>query len=64
MQKNEQKLDVGCDYFGIEFDHHQAARDSCAYEKILLRYPEQGVVIRKSIRTYSLNKEQNQLKVR
>ncbi len=50
------KLDVLCDYYGIELDHHQAASDSRACTKILLRYLEQGADIRKSIRTCSLNK--------
>ena len=50
------KLDVLCDYYGIELDHHQAASDSRACAKILLRYLEQGADIRKSIRTCSLNK--------
>ena len=35
------KLDVLCDYYGIELDHHQAASDSRACAKILLRYLEQ-----------------------
>ena len=50
------KLDDLCDYYGIELDHHQAASDSRACAKILLRYLEQGADIRKSIRTCSLNK--------
>jgi len=50
------KLDVLCDYYGIELDHHQAASDSRACAKIQLRYLEQGADIRKSIRTCSLNK--------
>lgn len=50
------KLDVLCDYYDIELDHHQAASDSRACAKILLRYLEQGADIRKSIRTCSLNK--------
>lgn len=50
------KLDVLCDYYGIELDHHQAASDSRACAKILLRYLEQGADIRKNIRTCSLNK--------
>ena len=50
------KLDVLCDYYGIELDHHQAASDSRACAKILLRYLEQGADSRKSIRTCSLNK--------
>ena len=50
------RLDVLCDYYGIELDHHQAASDSRACAKILLRYLEQGADLRKSIRTCSLNK--------
>ena len=50
------KLDVLCDYYGIELDHHHAASDSLACAKILLRYLEAGADIRQSIRTCSLNK--------
>ena len=50
------KLDVLCDYYGIELNHHQAASDSQACAKILLHYLEEGADIRQSIRTCSLNK--------
>ena len=50
------KLDVLCDYYGIELDHHQAASDSRACAKILLRYLEDGADIRNHIRTYSFSK--------
>ncbi len=50
------KLDALCGYYGIELDHHQAASDSRACAKILLRYLEQGADVREGIRTCSLNK--------
>ena len=50
------RLNVLCDYYGICLDHHQAASDSHACAEILLRYLEDGAVIRQHIRTYSLNR--------
>ena len=50
------RLNVLCDYYGICLDHHQAASDSHACAEILLRYLEDGAMIRQHIRTYSLNR--------
>lgn len=49
-------LDVLCDYYGIELDHHHAGSDSRACADILLRYLEEGADIRQFIRTCSFRK--------
>lgn len=48
-------LNVLCDYYGIELNHHQAASDSRACAQILLRYLDEGADIRKFIRTFKFN---------
>ena len=48
------KLNVLCDYYGIELDHHKADSDSHACAAILLRYFEDGAEERDHIRTYRL----------
>ena len=45
-------LDVMCDHYGIELDHHKADSDSHAAAEILLRYMEDGVVVEKYVRTF------------
>lgn len=50
------KLNVLCDYYGINLNHHQADSDSRACAEILLRYLEDGADVKQFIRTYSLNK--------
>lgn len=49
------KLNVLCDYYGINLAHHQAASDSRACAQILLRYLKVGAGVRQYIRMYSLN---------
>ncbi len=49
-------LNVLCDYYGIDLDHHQADSDSRACADILLRYLRGGADVRQYIRTCSLNK--------
>ncbi|MCR5649703.1 MAG: 3'-5' exonuclease [Lachnospiraceae bacterium] len=49
------KLNVLCDHYGIELDHHQADSDSLACAKILLRYIEDGADPGQCIRTYSFD---------
>ena len=48
-------LNVLCDYYGIELNHHQAASDSRACAQILLRYLDEGADIRQFIRTFKFN---------
>ena len=45
-------LNVLCDYYGIELDHHKADSDSHAAAEILLRYLEDGADEKSFIRTY------------
>ncbi len=47
------KLDALCTHYDIDLDHHQAASDSRACAKILLKYIEDGADISNHIRTYS-----------
>lgn len=49
-------LDVLCDHYGIELDHHHAESDSRACAGILLRYLEAGADVRQFIRTCSFRK--------
>ena len=49
------KLNVLCDYYGICLNHHNAASDSQACAKILMRYIDAGADIKRHIRTYSLS---------
>lgn len=48
------KLNELCGYYGISLNHHNAASDSEACAKILLRYIDAGTDVKKYIRTYSL----------
>ncbi|MBQ3372146.1 MAG: 3'-5' exonuclease [Oscillospiraceae bacterium] len=45
-------LNVMCDFFCIDLDHHNASSDSHACGEILLRLMENGADIRQFIRTY------------
>lgn len=47
-------LNVMCDYYGINLNHHQADSDSRACAEILLRYIADGADEKKFIRTYKL----------
>lgn len=47
-------LNVMCNYYGIELDHHQADSDSRACAEILLRYITNGANEKQFIRTYRL----------
>ena len=49
------KLNVLCDYYGIHLNHHNAASDSQACAKILMRYIDAGADIKRHIKTYSLS---------
>ena len=49
------KLNVLCDYYEICLNHHDAASDSQACAKILMRYIDAGADIKRYIRTYSLS---------
>ena len=49
-------LDVLCDYYGIELDHHHAQSDSSACAQILLRYLNAGADVRQFIRTCSFRR--------
>ena len=51
------RLNVLCDYYGINLNHHYAASDSHACAEILLRYIEDGADIRQHIKTYSFREE-------
>ena len=51
------RLNVLCDYYGINLNHHHAASDSHACAEILLRYIEDGADIRQHIKTYSFREE-------
>ena len=46
------KLNELCSYYGIPLDHHNAASDSQACARILLRYIEDGADVNRYIRTY------------
>lgn len=48
------KLNVLCDYYGIELNHHHADSDSHACAEILLHYLQDGEDARDYIRTYKL----------
>ena len=48
------KLNVLCDYYGIELDHHVASSDSHACAEILLRYMKDGVDVRNFAKRYRL----------
>ena len=47
-------LDVLCDHYGIELNHHHAGSDSHACAEILLRYIQSGVDVDKFIKKYKL----------
>lgn len=46
------KLNVICEHYGIDLNHHHAASDSRACAEILLRYIQSGVDVGSYIRTY------------
>lgn len=48
------KLNVMCEYYGIELNHHHAQSDSRACAEILLRYIQTGADISSYIKTYKL----------
>lgn len=48
------KLNLLCEHYGIELDHHKADSDSRACAEILLRYFASGAQERDHIRTYTL----------
>ncbi|MCR4614956.1 MAG: 3'-5' exonuclease [Clostridiales bacterium] len=50
-------LNVMCEHYGIDLDHHHAASDSRACGEILLRYLEDGADIRQHIRTFSFRND-------
>ena len=54
LPKMSHKLNVLCDYYGIDLNHHEAASDSQACAKILLQYIAAGTNIKQHIKTYSL----------
>ena len=45
-------LNVMCDFFGIDLDHHNASSDSHACGELLLRLMENGIDLDEQIRTY------------
>ncbi len=47
-------LNVLCEYYGIELDHHKADSDSRACAEILIRYINGGADIRNFIKSYRL----------
>lgn len=48
------KLNVMCEYFGIELDHHKASSDCRACGEILLRFIEDGVDVERFISEYEM----------
>ena len=48
------KLNELCGYYGISLKHHNAASDSEACARILLRYIDAGTDVKRFIRTYLL----------
>ena len=54
LPKMSHKLNVLCDYYGIELNHHEAASDSQACAKILLQYIAAGADVKQHVKTYSL----------
>ena len=52
LPRMSHKLNMLCDFYGIELDHHQADSDSRACAQILLRYMESGFDIDGSIKQY------------
>lgn len=50
------KLDVLCNHYGIELDHHHAGSDSRACAEILLRYINSGADVKQFIRSYSMDR--------
>lgn len=47
-------LNVMCEYYGINLNHHHAASDSRACAEILLRYIQSGADIDSYLKTYKL----------
>lgn len=54
LPKISHKLNVMCDHYKIPLDHHNAASDSEACARILLRYIEAGTDVDQFIKTYNL----------
>ena len=52
LPKMSHSLNVMCEHYGIELDHHHAASDSRACAEILLRYISSGADPNLFIRTY------------
>lgn len=48
------KLNVMCEYYGIDLNHHHAASDSRACAEILLRYIQSGADVGSYIKNYKL----------
>ncbi|MBO4836697.1 MAG: 3'-5' exonuclease [Clostridia bacterium] len=48
------RLNILCDHYGIELDHHQALSDSRACAQILLRYMREGADVDRFIRTFRI----------
>ena len=47
-------LNVMCDYYGIELDHHNAGSDACACAQILLRMMGEGAEARQFLKKYDM----------
>lgn len=47
------RLNILCDYYGIELNHHHADSDSTACAELLLRFLQNGAEIKQFVRTYS-----------
>ena len=56
LPKMSHKLNVMCEYYGIELRHHHAASDSRACAEILLRYISGGADIGSFIRAYRFDR--------
>ncbi|MDE7360418.1 MAG: 3'-5' exonuclease [Oscillospiraceae bacterium] len=54
LPKMSHKLNVMCEYYGIDLNHHHAASDSRACAEILLKYVESGADINSYIKSYQL----------
>lgn len=52
LPKISHRLNLMCNYYGIQLDHHHAGSDSLACAEILLRYIENGEDINNFIKTY------------
>ena len=52
LPKMSHKLNVMCEYYGIDLRHHHAASDSRACAEILLRYISSGADVGAFVKTY------------